>query len=229
MTEPVTDDDGERSLWQALRRAGEALVDDVWPFFAVSAAWLALAMLGLLLGRLHVGLSASLLLLLPLTWGLGRMAAVTVRYRRARFRDLAAGATVRWWAKVALALAQVVVGLVAWLNIELALATGRTALVLAAVASANVALAVAASAVTIWPLLLDPSRDGRAVRELLWLGVAVLVLRPARVLATLAVGVVFAAVSLQTVVAALLLVPLGVLLAAHVVLPIADAVETPPP
>lgn len=219
--------ESEPSLWQGLRAAGSALADDVVPFFVVSAGWLATALVALGLGRLHVLFSGLLVLLLPATGALARMAGRTVRDRPARFRDALDGTRHRWPLLWTLGTLHLVIVGVAWVNVQVALASPRTVLVLAAVASANVAAAVTALAVAAWPLLFDPARDALPARQLLRLALAVVAVRPGRVLATVVVGVVFVAISLQTVVGPLALVALGVLLAAHVAVPIADGLAPP--
>lgn len=216
--------DAEPSFWQALRAAAEALVDDVVRFFLLAALWVLIGLGALALGSVRVGFHGLLLLLLPLTAVLGRMAVRTVHEHPARVRDGIDGARRRMLLQWGIGAAQLAVFALTWLNIAVALASPRLGLVVAAAASCNITLAVAAVTFVLWPLVLDPARADVPVRELLRTALTVVALRPGRILLTLVFVAVAAAVGLQTVVFAVPLVALSVLVAAHVMLPLADRV-----
>jgi hypothetical protein len=213
------------SLWSALRSSVSALTDDFARFLVANVVWLAVTALVLVLGRLHVAAHLLLIVLVPITAGLGRMAAYTAREQVARLGHFREGMVARWPASMFLGALQLLVAAVSWLNLQVGLTAATLPLVAAAIASAWLLLLVAASAVTVWPLLLDPDRDEAPVGRLLRVALAVAMARPGRIAILVAIVVVLVMVGAQFLVAAVLLPSLGVLAATHATVPIADRLE----
>lgn len=223
MTTVTTDDEPrDLSLWRALRVAASTLSDDFIRLAAGNVMWLAAVGAALLVGRLFLPGHALLVLLVPASYGLCRMAASAVRGRPARLAQLRAGATVRGWPGFWLGAAQLLLLALAVTNATIAVQAPSLPLVLAAVVSGYAGLFVAASVLVIWPLLVDPERAHLPLRSIARLGFAVIAARPGRLLALVVVEVAFVVVGLQTFVAALVLPALALLLASWVVLTLAD-------
>lgn len=220
-SEPVTDP----NLWWVLRASVSSLTDDFGRFVGANVVWLAVALLPIMFARLHPAGNLLALALVPATAGLGRMAAVTVRDHAVRARHFRRGATVRWRFALVLGALQFGIGTVSWLNVGIGVTAMSLPLVVAAVASAWLLLVVAASAVSVWPLLLDPERDELSLRPLLRLAMATVVTRPGRTILVIAVEVVVVQVAAQFLIAAVLLPSVGVLFATHAVIPVADRLE----
>ncbi|MFN8518750.1 MAG: hypothetical protein U0667_05020 [Chloroflexota bacterium] len=171
-----------------------------------------------------------LVLLLPVlalpTVGIFRIAALVVRGAPVSFRD----------------------GLAAWREQLLpALVIGTTLLVVAAVLVVNVATGLTSGGVigwslatfagwglvaawslawTVWPLLVDPARAHRSVRERLRLGVLLLVAHPWRIGAMAAVlGLLLAVSTIAFAALVMIAVAYAALVATRVVLPAADRLE----
>ncbi|MDQ3538042.1 MAG: hypothetical protein M3415_04485 [Actinomycetota bacterium] len=165
------------------------------------------------------------LLLVPVTCGLTRLAGRAVRGVSVNLTEFGHGVRYRLWPHLALGAAQSLLLAVASVNITVGLAAGSALPVLAAVVSGYVALATWLLATAAWPLLLDPQRHAMPLRAALRLAVTVVLRRPIGLVAIASVEAVFIAVTVQTVVPALVLPSYGALLAAHYVLPVADSLE----
>lgn len=210
------------SLWWTLRGSMSALFDDFGKFFVANALWCAAGGAALLLGSVYLLANALLIVLVPATAGLGRLATMAARGHPARLRHFRDGLTARWPFAPLLGVAQFALGAVGWVNVQVGFTAATLPLVAAAVAAFWLLLAVATSAVAVWPLLLDPDRDAVPTRQLVRLALGVVVIRPGRVVLVVTFGVVMGIVSLQAMVAALVLPSVGVLFAAHAVIPVAD-------
>lgn len=213
------------SLWSTLRAAVSAFTDDFSRFFAANVVWSMVALAVTLVAQFHLALSSLTLLLVPTTMAIARMAATTVRGVPARLDQARDGALHRSPTTLLIGLAQLTLLVIAWLNVQIGIAA--TSLVIAAggVVAGWVLLIVLVLAVAWWPLLLDPSRDEVGTRRLWRLALAVVAARPGRVLAVVVIEVVITIVVVQTIVGALLLPSVGVLIAAHAIVPVADALE----
>lgn len=213
------------SLFAGVRAALGAFTDDFGRFVAVNLAWGVVAVTVTVVERLHPAFMLLAVVLVPTTAALARMSADTVRGVPARLASARDGFTHRLGTALAIGGVQLSVLFVAWINVQIGLAADSLALAVAGVTSAWAMLIVAVSAVTAWPLLMDPRRDGVGVRQLGRLALAVVLARPGRILAVVLLEAVIVVVMIQTIIGALLLPSIGVLVAAHVLVPVADAIE----
>lgn len=213
------------SLWWVLRRSLSAFFDDFGRFVAANVFWVTAGAVVAVAVSLHVAGYMLVVAMLPVTAGLFRMAGYAVREHPARVRQFGTGLAARRPYALLLGTAQVGVGLVSWVNFHIGLTAATLPLVVAAIASGWVLLIVAASAAVMWPLLLDPERDGVAFRRVVRLALQVALVRPGRVILVVAFEVLLVAVAVQALVATLLLPALGALFAAYAVLPVADRLE----
>jgi hypothetical protein len=224
---PAAELEEERSVLQALRAAASTLADDVLRFVGAAAFWLLLATVVLLIGRMHLAGSVLLLVLVPATAGIGRLAAYAFRGLPPRLPQVLEGARHRWPGALALGAFQLLVTGIALLNVDLGLTFATWPLVVAAIVSVNLGVMATVVGTTVWPLLVDPARDDVATSQLVRLGLEVVAVRPLRVLGMDVLLAAMLVVSLQTFVGALVLLPLGVLLTTHLVLPAADRLRPP--
>lgn len=214
------------TFWRTLRTSALAFSDAFGSFVAANVLWFLAALAIVLASQLTVFASALLLLLIPVTAGLGRMAAVTGRGRPGRFAHFRTGVRHRAMASLLLGSGQVATAGIALINLSISLEAEPTLIMAVSGATSGwVLVMVAASALALWPLLLDPERDDLPVRTVVRTGFAVALARPGRLLLLIMTESVLVGIALQTVIGAMILTSFGVLLAAHTVLPIADAIE----
>lgn len=216
----------ELSLWRAVRAAASALSDAFVAFAVGNVVWLAAVGAALLAGRLFAPASVLVLLVVPASHGLCRMATIAVRGRPVRMAHLRVGATGRGWAGFWLGVVQLLLLALAAVNAAVAVHAPNLALVLAGAVSGYAGLFVFASVLVLWPLLLDPDRAELSMCAIARLGFVVIAARPGRVLALVVFESLLVFIGLQTFVAALVLPAFGLLLAAWVVLPLADELES---
>jgi hypothetical protein len=216
------EDGGELSVAGALRPAAWSMADDFVRFVAGNVTWLAVAGGAVLVGRFAPPGYLLLLLVVAASLGLCRMAAIAVRGRPVRLQQFREGLTLRGWAGFGLGCLQSGLLALAVINVTIAWRVPTLPLVLSAVVSGYAAIFVTATILAVWPLLLDPARDHLAIGQIVRLGLATIAARPARQFALVMLEAVLVAVGLQTFVAALVLPGFGILLAAWVVLPLAD-------
>lgn len=215
---------GERTLWQAMKAAASSVSDDFGRFVVANAVWLAVAAGAVQAGNFVFAAYAALLLLVPASYGVCRMAANAARGRPARLAQLRAGSMSCGWAGFGLGCAQLIVIGLAATNVTIAAQAPTLLLVLSAIISGYAGLFVMATVFVLWPLLLDPAGT-RAVGPTLRLGLTVIATRPARILALVLVEAGLIAAGLQAVPAALILPAFGLVLASWVVLPLADQIR----
>lgn len=221
------DPTGELSLWRGVRAATTAMTDDFVRFVAGDVAWLLIVGGALIGGRLFVPAYALLCLVVAVSFGVCRMATFAVRGSPPRLSQLWAGVTRRGWAGFGLGCIQMVLLAVVATNIVIAIEAPSVPLVLSAVVSGYAGLFLAATVLSIWPLLLDPGREQLPIRRIVRLGLVLIAARPGRYLALVIVEALLVAVGLQTFIAALVLPALGLLLACWVALPLADELTNP--
>lgn len=226
MTAPAEPDVVELSLWRSVRAAVSSLSDDFLRYVAANLVWLLVAAAALVLGRVFLPAHLLALLLVPASYGMARMAANSVRGRPARLYQWRDGAVRRGPAGLGLGCAQMAVAVIGTLNIVVGIQAASLPLVLSAIFSGYVLLAVAASMTALWPLLLDPARDQVSTRGLGRLALTVVAARPGRILGLVLIEALLVAVGLQAFVAAVILPSFGILLAAWVVLTAADQIES---
>lgn len=225
MTAPLPEvEPVELSIWRSLRATVSSMSDDFLRFVAGNLVWLLIAAAALLLGRVFLPAHLLGVLLVPASYGLARMATNAVRGRPARLYQFRAGAWRRGAAGFGLGCAQMLVVVLGTLNIILGVQAASLLLVLSAIFSGYVLLAVGASVATIWPLLLDPARDQVPTRRLIRLALTVIAARPGRIVVLVLIEAVLVAVCLQALIAAVLLPSFGILLASWVVLTTADQI-----
>lgn len=185
-----------------------------------------------LLATLWFGMAVPALLLIggmtlvPISIGLMRMATSVVREGHTVMSDFGAAFRPRAWRHVALGLGQLMLLIVAGVDMLIGVQLGGLLGTFLAVSAIYMLFAVWGLGVICWPILLDPLREEEPIRRNLGLGVAVALTGPVRLTGVALLLIAFLAVS--TVLAALLLtvaVAFVFLFAAHYVLPAADRLE----
>lgn len=224
MTPPVSEPK-RPDWWRLLRDSALGVSDDFGRLVGLQALWLLPWILGLGLGLIHILGHVLLLGVIPASSALLRAATSSYRGTRVRLSTARTGATHRWPAALGIAVLQVLVAGIAFVNLQVGLGGASVAMVAAGVLSAWVLLLVAASVVVLWPVLLDPAHDGAPLGQVLRTAVAVAFRQPARIVLLLVLLVLCVVVIVQTVVAALVLPAFGAFLLAHGVLPITDELE----
>ena len=192
----------------------------------INLAWgLAVLLTGYVLLRSPLGL-VLVVALIPITIGLMGTATRLVRERTIVLSDFVATIRHRFWSHLGVGLAQVVILVVAFVDLLIGLQLGGVPGLILVVVAVDTAIAIWLLAVSTWPILLDPLRAGDPLRARLRLGALLLVAHPVRI-GGMAVGLaIFLAVS--TILAAALVTVSGAyafLLAAHWILPAADRLE----
>jgi hypothetical protein len=210
------------SLWRGLRVAASALSDDFVAYVGGNVAWLVSVGLAVLAGRVFIPGYIVLLIVVPGSFGLCRMAAIAVRGNHARLSQFRAGVSARGWTGVGIGSMQLLLLVLAGANVTIAWQAPSLPLVASATASLWVGIFVAASVLVVWPLLHDPDREQLSVTSILLLALVIIAARPGRLFALVVVEALLITVGLQTFVAALVLPALGLLLASWVVIPLAD-------
>ena len=168
----------------------------------------------------------GVLLLVPIAAGIMRMADRYVRDGSAEFGDFLLGARRRLWQNLALALAQLALMTIAVADVFIGLQMENVVGPVLAVASIYGFIAIWVVAVTTWPLVLDPQREGEPLRAKLRTGAALPLVNPFGVIPL--AGLIGGFLVLSTILVAAVLtfaVALAWLVAAHYVLPLADCWE----
>jgi hypothetical protein len=169
-------------------------------------------------------------LLLPLlaipTAGLYRMAAIVVRGEGLRFSDFFTGMTAFWRQALLIGAIGVVLAVAFTSNVVIGLqAASPAGWVFGALALyGDIGLAMLLS--SLWPLLVDPARGGRPLRDVAWLAAKVVLWRPGRMAGLTALLAALLIVS-TILFAALLMISVAYasLVATRFVLPLADRLE----
>lgn len=212
-------------MWRSLRDAFFGLTGASGRFVVASLAWMLVAAVPVLVGVAYTPAYLVGALLVPVSCGLIRMAGHAARDLPVRLSQLRDGVAHRPWRHLLLGAGQTGVLAVALFNLGAGLSGGGVVALLVVVVAANVFLATYLVALATWPILLDPHRQDIRLGAALKLALAVIAARPLAMLAlALLVGVMVAATA-QTIVLGFFLPALGALLAAHHVLPLADALE----
>ncbi|MCA1588311.1 MAG: hypothetical protein LC744_06585 [Chloroflexi bacterium] len=185
-----------------------------------------------LLASLWFGLAAPPLLLIggvilvPISIGIMRMATSVVREGHTVLSDFSAAFRPRAWRHLALGLGQLMLLVVAAVDLLIGVQLGGMLGTFLALSAIYMLFAVWGLGVTCWPVLLDPVRAEEPIRQNLRLGVAVALAGPVRL--TGVALLLAACLAASTILAALLLtvaVAFVFLVAAHYVLPAADRLE----
>jgi uncharacterized membrane protein YesL len=211
---------------QALRASLTDFYFNSWRLAPANVIWGAVLLLALFSGPTTVvGVLLLVVLSLP-TVGLYRMAALMASGRPAAFADFVE-AIRRWWLPAMLAgIATAGLAAVFATNVALGLHAGNPiGWFLSAMALWGL-VGLAMLAVAFWPLLVDPEREDRTIRQRLLLGGLAVIGRPLR----LAILTAFAAVLLVVSTALFALIVMVsiaylALVSAHVVLPVVDELE----
>lgn len=215
-----------RPIWEATRSASLAFAGNVGGYVPANLAWLVVMWVTLSASVRRPVVAVLLLLLVPITGGLSRMAGRTVRGGNPGWKDFRTGLTHRMAVTWSMGVIGVVVVLVGGANVAIAAAGGRPLMLLSGLLSIHVMFVTFGLWVTMWPLLTDPMRDGLPPRVVLREALVVLAARPAR-LVILLLGEGVLAVAQFTVAATSLVLPsVMLLLASFVVLPEADRLAT---
>ena len=213
-------------LGASLREAAVALYHNSWRFVAANLIFGSILLMAFLavayspLGLLLV------VLLIPAAAGVMRMATHYVRRGHVFFSDFLDGVRGRAWSTMGIGIAQLFIATVLAVDIGLGVwMQGAAGRFLAVVAFYGL-LGLWVVSVTTWPILLDPVRDGDPLRARLRLGGLVALAHPFRTFALAAIiGVLFVASVFLMAAIITFSVALGVLAAAHYVLPAADRLE----
>jgi hypothetical protein len=204
-------------------QSGVALLEDLPRYALASTCWLLVMAVVLTLGRRQPAALVLAVALVPTAGGIGRMAARSARGERPTRQDFRDGVAQRPAASWSLGAVAVAVMLVTALN--LSLSGGRTTLaVMSSIVSLHVAAATTAIVASVWPLLMDPARDGIASRAVVRQGLVVLAVHPRAVAALVAMEFVLALAQLTVLATAFVLPAVMVLVATFVVVPRADRV-----
>jgi hypothetical protein len=217
---------GPASLGGALRTAAAAYLE--WPtrFLLVNAVWLVAALLVLFALRVPA-LVILAPFLAPAACAMTGMAAAAVRERRVGMRAARDGVRQRFWAKLGLGAAQLLLLVLALADLNAAAALGGAFGAISALLAFYVGAAVSAYALVAWPLLCDPLRAEQPVRALLRVALAVFLAKALPVLALLLLVAMAAWASVQLVVPALFRPALLILAVTAYALPAADELSPP--
>jgi hypothetical protein len=171
-------------------------------------------------------LAPLLVVMIPLTMGLMRMATTQVRRRRLFWSDFVDGVRHRLLPLLAIGVAQLLLSALAAADVLIGLQLPGLIGPVVVIGGAYTLAAIWLLAVTTWPLLLDPERDGDGIRPTLRLGFLLAMAHPVRLGALALLLAVFLVLS-TALVAALVTISgaLAMLVAAHYVLPAADRLE----
>lgn len=157
-------------------------VDNAWRFLAGNIVFgVLLLVISVLVARTPLAYLLAIILILPVA-GLMRMAAVQVRTGSARLSDFVSPMR-RPWAILLLGSVQLVAALVMWIDVVVGLGSGQLLPAVLAVGAIYLLLAIWSFALVSWPILLDPHRDGEAIRPRLRLSLQLLLAHPMRILA----------------------------------------------
>jgi hypothetical protein len=214
------------SLRAALRQSMTDLYFNSWRLAPANLVWGGLLILALLAGPLTVlGLVLLVALAVP-TAGIYRLGALIARGEPAAFSDFVDGMRQNAIAALAVAAGAATLAVVFTTNIFVGLEAGVPVgwLIGAMALWGDVALTMLL--VTFWPILVDPRREGLALRRRVVLAGLVVIGRPGRVAALTLVVTAILIVS-TVLFAAILLVSVAYvsLVSARYVLPMLDALE----
>jgi hypothetical protein len=216
-------DQVELSFGGALRAAASAMTDDFVRFVIGNVVWLAMVGTAIVVGRVYPpGRVLVVVAFVGASHGLCRMAATTVRGRRARLLQFRQGVSRRRWAGLGLGCAQLALIALAATNVTIGSAQPSLLRAMSAAVSAYAGLFLVTSVLVVWPLLLDPDRDQLGIGVIVRHGLGVIASRPGRLVVLVIVEAVLVTVGLQTFVAAIVLPAFGLSIACWVVLPLAD-------
>jgi hypothetical protein len=214
------------SVGNAFREALNDFYFNSWRLAPANVAWGIGLIAVLALGVTWIpALALAAALAIP-TAGIFRMAAIAVRGDGLRFSDLGAGMARFWRPALVIGAGSLVLAVVFSVNMVIGLeAPGPAGWLFGALALyGNVGLAM--MLVAFWPILVDPRRADRSIRDCLRLALLVNLARPARMaVVTILLGVILV---ISTVFFAILLtaaVAYVSLVATRCVLPIADRIE----
>ena len=214
------------SIWSSARAAFLSQTDAFGSFTIANAAWLLVTAVAGVAGLVYQPAYVAVVLLVPVTCGLARMAGHAARGDSSKIRHWRDGIRHRFWLHLMLGACQTLLLALAAFNIGVGLGGQSLLFASVAVVSAYVALATGVVATAAWPLLLDPQRLAMAPSTALRLGLAVVRTHPIRLTAITLVEAALIFASVETLVLAIFLPSYGILVAAHAVLPIADRLES---
>lgn len=212
------------SLTVAIRFSLSGLVESLHAFLAWNLALVAAAVV--VVALLPLSLLALLLVpfLAPLACGLVRLASAARRGDHVALRTALPGLRERFWTKVGLAAVQVLLLLLAILNLLAAPAIGGLLAALSMATSVYLAATILAYATVGWTLLCDPRRASLPLGQLARLAIVVVLRRPLAILFILLVAGLSVVVVYNLLVPSLFLPSMVLLLAAGYVLPAADQI-----
>jgi hypothetical protein len=217
------------SLRSAAREALSDIYFNSWRLAPANVAWgLALIAVVVLAVLWLPAIGLVAVLALP-TVGIYRMAAIVVRGDGLQFADFGSGIAKFWRPAIAIGAGSLGLGVVFTVNAIIGLRAEGLGGWLFGVLALYGDIGLAMMLTAFWPILVDPQRADRSVRDCLRLALLVNLARPARMAAVtifltaiLLVSTVFFAVLLTAAIA------YSSLVATRIVLPIADRIEGRP-
>lgn len=219
---------GGPSVGRAIRGAAVDFYYNSWRLVPANILW-AVGFLGLVVaGPTLLGLVIAPLLALP-TAGLFAMAGRLARLEPTAFGDFGAAIVASWRPALLVGAATTGLGLVFTTNLLVGLRADEPLGWFVGAAAFWGIVGLGLGLLALWPLLGDPRRRALPLGRRLRLAALVLLVRPLRIVALGSFSILVLVVS-TVLVAALLTVSVAYLclVAARVVLPIADLVEPPP-
>ena len=210
------------SLGRAIRRSLPAYLDEIVLFLLVNLAWLLLAF-GFAAAWTIIPLLALVLLpLLALPMAvLMRLAVATARDRSPGWPMVLAELPRQAGRKLLLAAIQLLILALGVANVTLAPQIGGLLGVLSALVAGYAVVVSSVYALSLWPIVCDPTRDLR-LPDQLRLALVVITLRPWQVGVLAVIVVLSVVVSAQLVVPAVFLPGLVLIMVAGYIIPVAD-------
>lgn len=213
-------------VWRGLRASIAAFVEDIGRYALANAAWVLLLAATLTLSRQQPAGMLLAIAAVPLTGGIGRMTARSVRGEHPRWTDFRVGLTHRCPTTWALGTATIAVLMLAGLNVVLAGASSGPWLVLSAVLSVHMGVATLAVIAATWPLLMDPTHDTQSSRTVIRQALVVLAVCPRSIATVLLVEALLVAVHITVLATAFVLPSVMLMVPGFIVLPRSDRITS---
>jgi hypothetical protein len=215
------------SLRSALRTSLQDFYFNSWRLAPANLVWGVLLVAALVAGPLTLlGIALLVLLAVP-TAGLYRMGALIARNEPAAFSDFVGGMRRYGVQALAIAVGAAILAFVFTTNVIVGLQAGNPLgwFISAMALWGDVGLLMLLT--TLWPVLVDPEREGVGLRQRVTLAGLAVIGRPVRIL-VLSVVIVFVLAASTILFAALIIVSVAyvAMVSSRVILPLVDEVET---
>lgn len=214
------------SIRSALRTSLQDFYFNSWRLAPANLVWGVLLVAALIAGPLTLlGMALLVLLALP-TAGLYRMGALIARNEPAAFSDFLGGMRRYGVRAVLVAMGAAILAFVFTTNVVVGLQAGNPLgwFISAMALWGDVGLLMLVT--TLWPVLVDPEREGLGLRQRLTLAGLAVIGRPVRIL-VLTVAIVFILAASTILFATLIIVSVAyvAIVSSRVILPLVDDVE----